>query len=233
MPTIRPCRCSSRGGARPGRIDRGRTLGTTARTASTTHLQSGSPTRRIGRRSGRPSIWPTSAARFRSTAMPGSTVPVRSAPSGGSPPEASTLASAKIRRTPVEAAESSIVAPTKCNRRRFSCQYKARLVALATQGEHSVSQVAIDHQLNVNMLRKWIRLASGPPPPAPMVPIHVTSAPTPRPEVRVRAGGDAAGRDAAPLPRVRSRGARAAAVGGPLISAPAGRGSGSPPASRT
>ena len=53
----------------------------------------------------------------------------------------------------MQAADSAIVASPKRTRRRFSREYKARLVALATSGEHSISQVTIDHQLNVNMLR--------------------------------------------------------------------------------
>ena len=41
-------------------------------------------------------------------------------------------------------------------RRTFTKQFKADLVAQANSGTVSVSQLAIDHRINTNQLRKWI-----------------------------------------------------------------------------
>jgi len=41
-------------------------------------------------------------------------------------------------------------------RRRFSDAFKARVVALCAEPGASVSRVALDHQLNANMVRRWI-----------------------------------------------------------------------------
>jgi len=44
-------------------------------------------------------------------------------------------------------------------RRRFSDAFKARVVSLCAEPGASVSRIALDHQLNANMLRRWIREA--------------------------------------------------------------------------
>ena len=47
-------------------------------------------------------------------------------------------------------------ASPKRTRRTFTKQFKADLVAQAGSGTVSVSQLAIDHRINTNQLRKWI-----------------------------------------------------------------------------
>lgn len=44
-------------------------------------------------------------------------------------------------------------------RRRFSPEFKARIVAASRQPGVSVSRLALDNDLNANMLRRWIREA--------------------------------------------------------------------------
>ena len=77
----------------------------------------------------------------------------------------------------MEEPDTPVVASPRRTRRRFSPQFKARLVKLATNGEHSVSQVAIDHQLNANVLRKWIRQANAPAGAGAMVAVRVAEEP--------------------------------------------------------
>jgi transposase-like protein len=40
-------------------------------------------------------------------------------------------------------------------RRSFSPQFKAKLALEALSGEHTVSEIAAEHQLNPNMVRRW------------------------------------------------------------------------------
>lgn len=42
-------------------------------------------------------------------------------------------------------------------RRRFSREFKARVVSQCREPGASVSRIALDHRLNANMLRRWIR----------------------------------------------------------------------------
>ncbi|MCH8551974.1 MAG: transposase [Natronospirillum sp.] len=44
-------------------------------------------------------------------------------------------------------------------RRRFSDHFKARIVSRCAEPGASVSRIALDHQLNANMVRRWIREA--------------------------------------------------------------------------
>jgi len=52
---------------------------------------------------------------------------------------------------------SVATAPQK--RRRFSRAFKARIVASCQQPGVSVSRIALDHSLNANMVRRWMREA--------------------------------------------------------------------------
>ena len=66
-------------------------------------------------------------------------------------------------------------------RRRYEPSWKARLVAACLEPGVSVSRLALDHGINANLLRKWIKafkeigVASSPAPSA-FIPVHVTGA---------------------------------------------------------
>lgn len=73
-------------------------------------------------------------------------------------------------------------APNK--RRRFTAEFKARIVADCLQPGASVARVALDYDLNANLVHKWIRAArqqhSEPAPPAFLpIPLAAPSAPPP------------------------------------------------------
>lgn len=78
-------------------------------------------------------------------------------------------------------------APNK--RRRFTAEFKARIVADCLQPNASVARIALEHHLNANLLHKWIRAARQqdvtPTPPA-FLPIALPTLP-PQPQTS-RAG---------------------------------------------
>lgn len=54
----------------------------------------------------------------------------------------------------------SVKAPTtKVRRRRHSSDFKAQVVAACKQPGTSLSRVALDHALNANLVRRWVREA--------------------------------------------------------------------------
>ena len=66
-------------------------------------------------------------------------------------------------------------------RRQYTPEFKAQLVAESQNPGASVSRIALDNDLNVNLLRRWIKeskQASQQPTPA-FVPIHLPAAATP------------------------------------------------------
>lgn len=65
------------------------------------------------------------------------------------------------------------IAPVKRKRRTHSKAFKAELVAMAKSGEQSVAQLALDHRLNANQLRKWIKESQSRSASGTMVPINV------------------------------------------------------------
>ncbi|GGO83815.1 transposase [Marinobacterium nitratireducens] len=48
---------------------------------------------------------------------------------------------------------------TPIKRRRFTAEFKARIVANCQQPGASVARIALDHGLNANLVHKWIRAA--------------------------------------------------------------------------
>ncbi len=48
---------------------------------------------------------------------------------------------------------------TPKKRRRFTAEFKARIVADCQQPGASVARIALDHDLNANLVHKWIRAA--------------------------------------------------------------------------
>lgn len=54
----------------------------------------------------------------------------------------------------------SVATPTaKARRRRHSSEFKAQVVAACQQPGASLSRVALDHDLNANLVRRWVREA--------------------------------------------------------------------------
>lgn len=45
---------------------------------------------------------------------------------------------------------------TRRTRRTFSKQFKAELVARVDVGEQSLAQIALEHNINANLLHKWV-----------------------------------------------------------------------------
>lgn len=71
-------------------------------------------------------------------------------------------------------------APNK--RRRFTADFKARVVAACQQPNASVARIALEHGLNANLVHKWIRATrqqpSEPAPPAFLpIPLPALSSP--------------------------------------------------------
>jgi Transposase. len=61
-------------------------------------------------------------------------------------------------------------------RRQYSAEFKARVVALCQSADASVAEIARAHEVDVNLLRRWIRRQVGAAPrlPPPLVPILQT-----------------------------------------------------------
>ncbi|ERS07472.1 hypothetical protein Q668_21445 [Alcanivorax sp. PN-3] len=53
----------------------------------------------------------------------------------------------------------SVPQPQPRRRRHFSREFKANIVAACLEPGVSVSRIALDNQLNANLLRRWIREA--------------------------------------------------------------------------
>jgi transposase-like protein len=76
----------------------------------------------------------------------------------------------------------SPIKPTR-RRRRYSPEFKARVVAACQESGVSVARVALEHGLNDNMVRRWIKAAS----PRPLtvkpdfVPLALPAPPTAAP----------------------------------------------------
>jgi len=47
--------------------------------------------------------------------------------------------------------------PKRRMRRSYTKEFKARLVAECTIGDKSIAQVAMEHQINANLIHKWSR----------------------------------------------------------------------------
>ena len=66
-------------------------------------------------------------------------------------------------------------APTlKKPRRTFTAEFKHQLIQQCQQPDTSVANVAMQHQINANLLHKWIRQSEPMPPPLKSLPIPQT-----------------------------------------------------------
>ncbi len=52
----------------------------------------------------------------------------------------------------------SVISPTR-TRRRFTREFKAQIVAQCRQPGVSVARIALDNDLNANLVRRWVNLA--------------------------------------------------------------------------
>jgi transposase-like protein len=67
----------------------------------------------------------------------------------------------------------SVLDSPKRIRRTHSKAFKAQLVALANSGKQSVAQIAMDHKLNANQLRKWMKESDSREGTHQLVPVRV------------------------------------------------------------
>jgi len=67
--------------------------------------------------------------------------------------------------------------PNRRARRSYSKEFKAQLVAECRDGEKSIAQVAMEHQINANLIHKWLRQLKDAPKQA-MVPVRLNASPT-------------------------------------------------------
>ena len=59
-------------------------------------------------------------------------------------------------------------------RRTYTKEFKTQIVALCERGDRSIAQVALEHQINANLIHKWCR-SLGKDKPQPMLPVAVPS----------------------------------------------------------
>ena len=57
-------------------------------------------------------------------------------------------------------------------RRTYTREFKARIVAMCDRGDCSIAQVALQHQINANLIHKWCQKKKGVK-PQPMLPVAV------------------------------------------------------------
>lgn len=60
-------------------------------------------------------------------------------------------------------------------RRSYTADFKRHIVSLCDRGDRSIAQIALEHQINANLIHKWSRQFNGSP-AQPMVPVTVSSA---------------------------------------------------------
>jgi len=60
-------------------------------------------------------------------------------------------------------------------RRSYSKEFKAKLVAQCNQGSQSLARIALDNQINANLLRKWQHKANQQKSIAKLLPVQVAS----------------------------------------------------------
>ena len=59
-------------------------------------------------------------------------------------------------------------------RRTYTREFKTQIVALCERGDRSIAQVALEHQINANLIHKWCRSFRSDN-PQPMLPVAVQS----------------------------------------------------------
>ena len=66
--------------------------------------------------------------------------------------------------------------PGRRARRSYTKEFKTRLVAQCTNGDKSIAQVAMEHQINANLIHKWSRQLKRPDGQT-MVPVEMVESP--------------------------------------------------------
>ena len=65
--------------------------------------------------------------------------------------------------------------PAKRVRRSYSKQFKQSLVDEVNEGKLSIAKIALAHQINANLLHKWVVNARASDPPLSFVPVAVNA----------------------------------------------------------
>lgn len=68
-------------------------------------------------------------------------------------------------------------APTRRARRSFTKQFKAELVARVETGEQTIAKIALEHDINANLLHKWVTSARQVGPQTQMIPVALSEPP--------------------------------------------------------
>ena len=68
-------------------------------------------------------------------------------------------------------------APSRPPRRTYSKEFKIDAVAQCERGDRSLAQVAMDLQINANLVRRWQKELNADPGSAKLIPVNVAHAP--------------------------------------------------------
>ena len=69
--------------------------------------------------------------------------------------------------------------PTRRPRRTFTKQFKADLVNQVALGHESIAKIARDHDINANLLHKWVNATRASTERNKMVPVNILAKPKP------------------------------------------------------
>lgn len=69
--------------------------------------------------------------------------------------------------------------PSRRARRTFTKQFKAELVNQVAAGHESIAKIARDHDINANLLHKWVNAARDSCEYGAMVPVNILAKPKP------------------------------------------------------
>ena len=61
--------------------------------------------------------------------------------------------------------------PKRKTRRSYTKAFKSRIVAQCNNGEKSIAQLSLDHQINANLIHKWCRQFNASNKPQRMIPV--------------------------------------------------------------
>ena len=64
--------------------------------------------------------------------------------------------------------------PVRASRRSYTRKFKTDVVAQCERGDRSLAQVAMDNQINANLVRRWQKELNSEPGPTKLLPINVT-----------------------------------------------------------
>ena len=65
--------------------------------------------------------------------------------------------------------------PKRKTRRSYTKAFKSRIVAQCNNGEKSIAQLSLDHQINANLIHMWCRQFNASNKPQRMIPVTLDS----------------------------------------------------------